>query len=56
MISNTIHNDTEERMAKKPGTVTVRRSSVTGKFVKPSQVKRNPRETETERRPTKKAK
>jgi hypothetical protein len=41
---------------KKPGTVTIRRSSKTGEFVKKKEVKRNPRETETEHRPKRKAK
>jgi hypothetical protein len=38
-------------MAKK--TVTVYRSSTSGKFVKPSYVKTHPNTTETERRPKK---
>ena len=42
-------------MAKKPAekTVTVRRSAVTGRFVTKAKVEADPRETETEKRPTK---
>lgn len=40
----------------KAGTKTIHRSSKTGEFVKKEEVKRNPRETETEHRPRKKSK
>jgi len=45
-------------MAKKPTekTVTVRRSAVTGRFVTKAKVKADPRETETEKRQTKRPK
>jgi hypothetical protein len=38
-------------MAKKPPTITINRSAVTGKFVTPQYAAKHPRTTETEHRP-----